>query len=146
MKVMNTDFPKQQGVSLSVHGLRKSYDGIEVLKGIDFEVKPGEIFVIMGPSGCGKSVLLRQLIGLEVPDQGEVLIEGQPIQSPDIPSHYRVAMVFQSGALLTSMTVGENVGFYLTEHHLKSPTEITEIVSRDLEQVGLKGTENKMPD
>ena len=144
--ILNTNSPKQEGVSLSVSGLRKSYNGIEVLKGIDFDVNPGEIFVIMGPSGSGKSVLLRQLIGLEEPDQGKVLIEGQPIQSPDIPSQYRVAMVFQSGALLTSMTVGENVGFYLTEHHLKSPSEIAEIVSKDLEQVGLKGTENKMPD
>jgi phospholipid/cholesterol/gamma-HCH transport system ATP-binding protein len=143
---MNTDSQKQQGVSLFVRSLRKSYKGVEVLKGIDFEVNAGEIFVIMGPSGSGKSVLLRQLIGLEEPDKGEVLIEGQPIQSPDIPSRYRVAMVFQSGALLTSMTVGENVGFYLTEHHLKSPGEIAEIVSKDLEQVGLKGTENKMPD
>jgi phospholipid/cholesterol/gamma-HCH transport system ATP-binding protein len=126
--------------------LCKSYNGIEVLKGIDFEVNPGEIFVIMGPSGCGKSVLLKQLIGLEEPDQGEVLIGGQPIQAPDVTTRYRVAMVFQSGALLTSMTVGENVGFYLTEHHLKTPAEIVEIVARDLEQVGLKGTENKMPD
>lgn len=131
---------------MSVRGLRKSYDGIEVLKGIDFEVKAGEIFVIMGPSGCGKSVLLRQLIGLEEPDAGEVLIEGQPIQSPDVTTRYRVAMVFQSGALLTSMTVGENVGFYLTEHHLKTPSEIAKIVAEDLEQVGLKGTENRMPD
>ena len=55
-------------------------------------------------------------------------------------------MVFQSGALLTSMTVGENIGFYLAEHHLKTPGEIAEIVAKDLEQVGLKGTENKMPD
>ena len=136
----------QPGVSLSVHGLRKSYDGQEVLKGIDFEVNAGEIFVIMGPSGSGKSVLLRQLIGLEEPDQGEVLIEGQAIQSPDIATRYRVAMVFQSGALLTSMTVGQNVGFYLAQHHLKTPDEIADIVSRDLEQVGLKGAENKMPD
>jgi len=143
---MNTDFPKQQGVRLSVRGLRKSYNGIEVLKGIDFEVNPGEIFVIMGPSGSGKSVLLRQLIGLEDPDAGEVLIEGQPIQSPEFATRYRVAMVFQSGALLTSMTVGENVGFYLAEHHLKPPSEIAKIVAEDLEQVGLKGTENKMPD
>jgi phospholipid/cholesterol/gamma-HCH transport system ATP-binding protein len=141
-----TDSPKPQGVSLSVRGLRKSYSGIEVLKGIDFEVNPGEIFVIIGPSGSGKSVLLRQLIGLEVPDQGKVLIDGQPIQSPDIPTCYRVAMVFQSGALLTSMTVGENVGFYLTEHHLKSRGKIAEIVAKNLELVGLKGTENKMPD
>lgn len=143
---MTTDFAKQQGVRLSVRGLRKSYNGIEVLKGIDFKVNAGEIFVIMGPSGCGKSVLLRQLIGLEEPDSGEVLIEGQPIQSPDVTTRYRVAMVFQSGALLTSMTVGENVGFYLAEHHLKPPAEITKIVAEDLEEVGLKGTENKMPD
>jgi len=142
---MNPEPTKQQGVSLSVHGLRKSYNGIEVLKGIDFEVNAGEIFIIMGPSGSGKSVLLRQLIGLEEPDQGQVLIDGRVIQSPDVPSRYRVAMVFQSGALLTSLTVGENVGFYLTEHHLKPPGEIAEIVARDLEQVGLKGTENKMP-
>ena len=146
MTVMNTDSPKQQGVSLSVSGLRKSYDGIDVLKGINFGVNPGEIFVIMGPSGAGKSVLLRLLIGLEEPDQGKVLTEGQPVQSPDIPARYRVAMVFQSGALLTSMTVGENVGFYLAEHHLNSPGEIAKIVAEDLEQVGLKGTENKMPD
>jgi phospholipid/cholesterol/gamma-HCH transport system ATP-binding protein len=126
--------------------LRKSYDGTEVLKGIDFAVNPGEIFVIMGPSGSGKSVLLRQLIGLEGPDQGKVLVDGQTIQSPDLQTDYRVAMVFQSGALLTSMSVGENVGFYLTEHRLKSPAEIAKIVARDLEQVGLKGTENKMPD
>jgi ABC-type multidrug transport system ATPase subunit len=66
---MNTESHQQQGVRFSVRGLRKSYNGIEVLKGIDFELNPGEIFVIMGPSGSGKSVLLRQLIGLEEPDR-----------------------------------------------------------------------------
>jgi len=143
---MKTDLPEHHGVRLTVHGLCKSYQGREVLKEISFEVNPGEIFVIVGPSGCGKSVLLRQLIGLEEPDQGEVLIEGQPIQSPEITTRYRVAMVFQSGALLTSMTVGQNVGFYLAEHQLKSPGEIAKIVSQDLDEVGLKGIENKMPD
>jgi phospholipid/cholesterol/gamma-HCH transport system ATP-binding protein len=137
---------KSQGVSLAVHGLHKSYHGNEVLKGIDFEVQAGEIFVIVGQSGCGKSVLLRQLIGLEEPDRGQVLIDGQPIQSPEITTRYRVAMVFQSGALLTSMTVGENVGFYLSEHHLKSPRDIAATIAKDLEEVGLKGMENKMPD
>jgi phospholipid/cholesterol/gamma-HCH transport system ATP-binding protein len=143
---MKDDPAKQQGVKLVVRGLHKSYGGHEVLQGLDFEVNVGEIFVIMGPSGSGKSVLLRQVIGLEEPDQGEVLIEGQPVQNPDFPNRYRVAMVFQSGALLTSMTVGENVGFYLTEHHLESPGEIARLVSKDLELVGLKGAENKMPD
>jgi phospholipid/cholesterol/gamma-HCH transport system ATP-binding protein len=145
-EAVNPVSPTLRGVRLSVRGLRKSYQGTEVLKGIDFEVKPGEIFVIMGPSGGGKSVLLKQLIGLEQPDRGVVLIEGRPVQPPDLTNRYRTAMVFQSGALLNSMTVGENVGLYLTAHHLKTPGEITEIVARGLEQAGLKGAENKMPD
>ena len=137
---------ERRGVRLQVRGLRKGYNGHEVLKGIDFEVNAGEIFVIMGPSGCGKTVLLRQLIGLETPDKGEILVEGQLLQPPELTTRYRVAMVFQSGALLTSLTVGQNVGFYLADHHLKPPKEIAEIVSRDLESVGLKGTEKEMPD
>jgi phospholipid/cholesterol/gamma-HCH transport system ATP-binding protein len=134
-----------QGVALQVRGLRKSFGNQEVLKGLDFDVRPGEIFVIMGPSGSGKTVLLKHLIGLEEPDAGEILIEGQPVQSPEVMAKYRMAMVFQSGALLNSLTVGENVGLYLAEHRLKPPEEIARIVSENLESVGLKGTENKMP-
>jgi phospholipid/cholesterol/gamma-HCH transport system ATP-binding protein len=115
---MNNPANNHSGVSLQVRGLRKSFDGQEVLKGIDFEVQPGEIFVIMGPSGSGKSVLLKHLIGLEPPDAGEILINGESIESPEIADKYRLAMVFQSGALLNSLTVGENVGLYLTEHRL----------------------------
>jgi phospholipid/cholesterol/gamma-HCH transport system ATP-binding protein len=99
----------------------------------------------MGPSGSGKSVLLKQLIGLEPPDAGEILINGKSIQSPEITSQYRLAMVFQSGALLNSLTVGENVGLYLSEHRLKPPEEIARIVAEMLETVGLKGAEDKMP-
>jgi phospholipid/cholesterol/gamma-HCH transport system ATP-binding protein len=128
-----------------VRGLRKSFDGQAVLDGIDFEVQPGEIFVIMGPSGSGKSVLLKHLIGLEAPDAGEILINGESIQTPEIASKYRLALVFQSGALFNSLTVGENVGLYLSEHRLKPPAEIARIVAEKLEDVGLKGTEDKMP-
>ena len=135
----------QRGVGIQVRGLRKSFDGQEVLCGLDFDVQPGEIFVIMGPSGSGKTVLLKHLIGLEEPDAGEILIEGQPIQSPEVMSQYRMAMVFQSGALLNSLTVGENVGLYLAEHRLHPPEEIARIVAEKLEVVGLKGTEEKMP-
>jgi phospholipid/cholesterol/gamma-HCH transport system ATP-binding protein len=142
---MNASASHHQGVSVQVSGLRKSYAGQEVLRGLDFEVKPGEIFVIMGPSGSGKTVLLKHLIGLEEPDAGEILVEGQPIQSPEVMEKYRMAMVFQSGALLNSLTVGENVGLYLSEHRLKEPEEISRIVSEKLEVVGLKGTEEKMP-
>jgi phospholipid/cholesterol/gamma-HCH transport system ATP-binding protein len=133
------------GVGLVVRGLRKSFGGQEVLKGIDFEVRPGEIFVIMGPSGSGKSVLLKHLIGLEDPDAGEILINGEPITTPEVATKYRMALVFQSGALLNSLTVGENVGLYLSEHRLKSPAEIKQIVEEKLEDVGLREAVNKMP-
>jgi phospholipid/cholesterol/gamma-HCH transport system ATP-binding protein len=142
---MNSFSSNQQGVGLQVRGLRKSFDGQEVLCGLDFDVQPGEIFVIMGPSGSGKTVLLKHLIGLEEPDAGEILIEGQPILSPEVMSKFRMAMVFQSGALLNSLTVGENVGLYLTEHRLGSPEEIARIVTEKLEVVGLKGAEEKIP-
>jgi phospholipid/cholesterol/gamma-HCH transport system ATP-binding protein len=142
---MNAPPANPKGVSVTVRALRKSFNRQEVLRGLDFEVKPGEIFVIMGPSGSGKSVLLRHMIGLENPDAGEILIDGQPIQPPEAMNRYRMAMVFQSGALLNSLTVGENVGLYLAEHQLKPPEEINRVVAEKLEEVGLKGTEEKMP-
>lgn len=135
----------QTGVSLVVRKLYKSFGEQHVLRGIDFEVRPGEIFVIMGPSGSGKSVLLKHLIGLEPPDAGEILINGQSINTPEIAATYRMALVFQSGALLNSLTVGENVGLYLAEHRLKPPDEIQKIVAEKLEDVGLKDTMDKMP-
>jgi phospholipid/cholesterol/gamma-HCH transport system ATP-binding protein len=142
---MNAALSNHQGVSIQVRGLRKSFQGYEVLKGIDFEVRPGEIFVLMGPSGSGKTVLLKHLIGLEEPDAGEILIDGESIRLPGVMDRYRLAMVFQSGALLNSLTVGENVGLYLAEHRLKPPEEIARIVADKLEVVGLKDTEDKMP-
>jgi len=135
----------QNGVGVEVRGLKKRFNQQEVLKGLDFKVEPGEIFVIMGPSGSGKSVLLKQIIGLDLPDEGEILVAGESVQSPDVIEKYRMAMVFQSGALLNSLTVGENVGLYLSEHRLKPPEEIAKIVAENLEIVGLKGTEDKMP-
>ena len=140
-----TNPTSNSGVSLQVRGIRKSFGGQEVLKGVDFEVRPGEIFVIMGPSGSGKSVLLKHLIGLEVPAAGEILINGEPIEAANLASKYRMALVFQSGALLSSLTVGENVGLYLAEHRLNSPEEIEKIVAEKLEAVGLKDAVDKMP-
>ena len=143
--MMNNPEDNNAGVSLQVRGIRKSFGSQEVLKGVDLDVKPGEIFVIMGPSGSGKSVLLKHLIGLETPDAGEILINGESIETEGIASKYRMALVFQSGALLNSLTVGENVGLYLTEHRLKSPAEIEQIVAEKLEAVGLKDAVDKMP-
>ncbi|MBI3417370.1 MAG: ATP-binding cassette domain-containing protein [Verrucomicrobia bacterium] len=142
---MNAADANSRSVSVQVRGLRKSFDGQPVLFGIDLDIQPGEIFVIMGPSGSGKSVLLKHIIGLESPDEGTILIEGQPIDSPGVMDKFRMAMVFQSGALLNSLTVGENVGLYLTEHRLKPPAEIARVVAEKLELVGLKGLEERNP-
>jgi phospholipid/cholesterol/gamma-HCH transport system ATP-binding protein len=142
---MNGPNSNLHGVSVQVRGLQKSFGGQRVLKGLDFDVQAGEVFVIMGPSGSGKTVLLKHLVGLEEPDAGDILIEGESIRSGDVLSKYRLAMVFQSGGLLNSLTVGENVGLYLSEHRLKPPAEIARIVEEKLEVVGLAGTQEKMP-
>jgi phospholipid/cholesterol/gamma-HCH transport system ATP-binding protein len=134
-----------QGVCLEVRGLSRGYNGQPVLIDLSFRVERGEVFVIMGPSGGGKTVLLKHLIGLETPDAGEILLEGQSIQSESVRDRYRMAMVFQSGALLNSLTVGENVGLYLSEHRLKPPEEIDRIVTEKLELLGLKDAIGKMP-
>ncbi|HTI98947.1 MAG TPA: ATP-binding cassette domain-containing protein, partial [Dongiaceae bacterium] len=142
---MNSATPSPAGLTVEVRDLRKQYGGQEVLHGLDFTVQPGEIFVIMGPSGSGKTVLLKHLIGLEAPDSGVVLVNGQPVDSLEVLEKFRMAMVFQSGALLNSLTVGENVGLYLSEHRLKPAAEIQRIVMEKLEVVGLKDAVDKMP-
>jgi phospholipid/cholesterol/gamma-HCH transport system ATP-binding protein len=80
-----------------------------------------------------------------VPDAGEILINGEAVEPAEIASKYRMALVFQSGALLNSLTVGENVGLYLAEHRLKSPEEINRIVTEKLATVGLADAVDKMP-
>lgn len=138
-----------QGLGLEVRDLRKSFGTQTVLNGVSFQVKPGEIFVVMGPSGSGKSVLLRHLMGLEPADAGEILIDGQDIEDSPRDANgrrlHRISMVFQSGALLNSLNLAENVGLYLREHRLKSEKEIHEVVSEKLKLVGLEGAEDKLP-
>jgi phospholipid/cholesterol/gamma-HCH transport system ATP-binding protein len=142
---MNNSAGAKRAVGVQVRDLRKTYHGQPVLHGISFDVAPGEIFVIMGPSGSGKSVLLKHLIGLESPDSGEILINGKPVKESGVLEEYRIAMVFQSGALLNSLTVGENVGLYLSEHRLEKPADVARIVAEKLELVGLKGLEARHP-
>jgi phospholipid/cholesterol/gamma-HCH transport system ATP-binding protein len=142
---MKDDGSHPESVKVEVRELHKSFRMLHVLKGVSFTVNPGELFVLMGPSGSGKSVLLKHIAGLLRPDSGEILIEDQPIGSPEVEKRCRRAMVFQSAALLTSLTVGENVGLYLTEHQLKPPAEIATIVAQKLDVVGLKGIEDRWP-
>ena len=133
------------GVRVQVRGLKKSFGTVEVLHGIDLDIQRGEVFVVMGPSGSGKTMLLKHIIGLEAPDAGEILLEGESIHAPGVMDKYRLAMVFQSSALLNSLTVGENVGLYLAEHQLKPAAKIARVVAEKLELVGLAGLEDRLP-
>jgi phospholipid/cholesterol/gamma-HCH transport system ATP-binding protein len=130
--------PTATGIPVAVRGLRKSFGDQAVLKGVDLDIRAGEVFVLMGPSGSGKSVFLRHLIGLEAPDSGEIRLGGELATSEGLGERYRLAMVFQSGGLLNSLTVAENVGLYLSEHQLKPTAEIARIVAEKLAAVRLE--------
>ena len=132
----------------------KSFNGNKVLRGLDLEIHDREIFVLLGKSGSGKSVILKHLIGLMKPEQGEVLIDGDDMTKllgTDLYAKlFSIGMIFQMGALFDSMTVGENVGFYLREHGIRggkkiASSDIKKFVSEVLEKVGLAGTEDLYP-
>jgi phospholipid/cholesterol/gamma-HCH transport system ATP-binding protein len=137
------------GVLIDVHGLRKAYGGQPVLRGIDLRVEPGETLVIVGGSGEGKSVLLRHLAGLERPDAGTIAVNGLDLAAylalPPDEKPFRMAMVFQSAALLNSLTVAENITLRLREHGRRSEAELARVVTTCLEQVDLAGAEGKLP-
>ena len=120
-----------------------------MLRGANLEVRRGEVLVILGGSGTGKSVTLRQMLGLEQPDEGRVIVEDEDIT--DLPEEdlYRVrkkfGMLFQSGALFDSMTVFDNIAYPLREHTDLTEDEIADAVRRRLELVNLPGAERVMP-
>ncbi len=134
---------------LDVQDLHKSYGAQEVLRGIDLKIVRDRTNVVIGGSGAGKTVLLRQLIGLERPTSGRVLVDGENISAMNDVELNRVrrkfGMVFQGAALFDSMTVYENVAFPLREHTKHSEAEIRERVRQRLDDVGLAGAEAKMP-
>lgn len=134
---------------IEIKKLCKNFEGKEVLRGTDLTVQTGETLVIIGRSGCGKSVMLKHIIGLMEPDSGDVLIDGNDIFSFDRKQlqHLRlkIGMLFQGAALFDSLTVGENVGFSLSEHTTMPMDEVREIVSEKLGLVGLSGIEHLKP-
>ncbi len=97
---------------VSLHGIRKSYGTVDVIKGVDLDVNDGEFLVFVGPSGCGKSTILRMIAGLEDITSGDLMIDGQRANGMR-PADRGAAMVFQSYALYPHMTVAENMGFAL---------------------------------
>ncbi|HEY2626933.1 MAG TPA: ABC transporter ATP-binding protein [Candidatus Udaeobacter sp.] len=135
---------------VEVTDLVRRFGGRTVINDISFNVHRGETLVIMGSSGCGKSTLLRHMIGSMKPTSGSVKIFGEQITTMNEREigHVRIrfGMLFQSGALLASLTVGENVALPLFQHTNKSLDEIEEIVKQKLQMVGLTGFEDLKPD
>lgn len=134
---------------ISVRDLRVNYGDREVLHGIGFDIVRGETVVILGGSGSGKSTLLRTLVGLEKPSGGEVQVKGIDLARATTREldviRKRIGLSFQGGALIGSMTVGENIALPLLEHSDLAPSTIEVMVRIKLEQVGLIGFEHFSP-
>lgn len=134
---------------IEVRNLWKRYGKLEVLKGLSLDVYDGETLVILGRSGVGKSVLLKQIIGLEQPDQGSIKVSGEPVTQTDAFSKQppkSMGMLFQGAALFDSMDISENTSFYLRQHYPKmADSEVEDRVSTALQMVGLADTQRKMP-
>ena len=132
-----------------IRGLTKSYGDRTILDRLSFDIEKGEVFIILGRSGSGKSVTLRQLNGLEEPDAGQVIFDGEDLallsERELYPARRRIAMLFQSGALFDSFNVLENVGFPLREHTDLSDSEIKDRVELALSRVRLKDVLDRFP-
>lgn len=140
---------RERDVFVEFVDVYKSYGRKKVLRGVDLQVHRGEVLVILGGSGSGKSVTLRHMLGLEAPDAGRVLIDGEDITEFPEQELYRVrkkfGMLFQSGALFDSMDVFSNIAFPLREHTETDEEDLRRIVKEKLELVSLPGTERLMP-
>jgi len=134
---------------IDVQGVYKSFNGFQVLKGIDLKMMPGTTTVVLGGSGSGKTVLMKHIMGLFKPDKGRVLVDGEDVSNMGRQElsvfRQRMGMVFQSSALFDSMTVGDNVAFPLREHSKLSEAEIMQKVKEKLAIVDLHDVEDKFP-
>jgi phospholipid/cholesterol/gamma-HCH transport system ATP-binding protein len=135
--------------SIVIEAVWKRLGTMQVLRGVDLAVAPGESVVIIGRSGTGKSVLLKHVIGLMVPDAGTVRVDGVDVGALEetelLTLRKRMGMLFQGGALFDSLTVGENVGLPLREHTDMVETQIELVVREKLHLVGLEGSEELRP-
>jgi phospholipid/cholesterol/gamma-HCH transport system ATP-binding protein len=134
---------------IEVRDLTMAYGSFVVQRDLTFTIQRGDIFIIMGGSGCGKSTLLRHMVGLKAPATGQVLYEGVDLWKAT-PGEWdqimrRIGILYQSGALWSSMTLAENVALPLKEYTDLGPAEIQELVSLKMALVGLAGFEGYYP-
>jgi len=134
---------------IKITDLKKSFNSKKVLDGVSLDIERGKITVIIGRSGEGKSVLIKHIIGLLKPDEGNIMLDSEELTAMDEKQlnniRKRFGMLFQGAALFDSMTVAENVGFPLREHTDMNEDMIMDIVKDKLKRVGLVGVENMMP-
>ena len=136
-------------IKIEIRDLTMAFGTFVLMRDINAQIRRGEIFIIMGGSGCGKSTLLRHMIGLKEPKQGDVYYEGVSFwKSSDEARQQKLrsfGVLFQAGALWSSMTLAENIGLPLGEYTDLSPAEIRDIARLKLALVGLKGFEDYYP-
>lgn len=134
---------------LDIRNLTMAYGEIVIQQDLSFSVKHGEIFVIMGGSGCGKSTLLRHLVGLMPPASGQILINGADLWQISPKERNRIisrsGVLYQGGALWSSMTLAENIFIPLGEYTDLTQVQISEVISYKLSLVGLAGFEDYYP-
>jgi len=134
---------KKEGHVLEVRDLKMAYGDRVIMQDLTFQVRRGEIFVIMGGSGSGKSTLLKHLIGLKKPAQGEILFDGKDFGGADAKARKamlrRMGVLYQNGALWSGLTLAENVALPIEEYTELRPDAIAEIVALKLALVGLRG-------
>jgi phospholipid/cholesterol/gamma-HCH transport system ATP-binding protein len=136
-------------VHIEVRDLTMAYGDFVIQHDLSFRIRRGDVFVIMGDSGCGKSTLLRHMIGLKSPARGDVLYNGRSFWGASAEERQQMTrsfgVLYQSGALWSSMTLAENVGLPLAEYTELRPEEIRELASLKLALVGLAGFEDFFP-
>jgi phospholipid/cholesterol/gamma-HCH transport system ATP-binding protein len=134
---------------IRIRGLKKRLGSKQVLDGVDLDVPDGQTVVVMGRSGTGKSVLIKHIIGLMHPDEGEIEVDGKPtvgLGEHDLNEvRKRFGMLFQGAALFDSLTVGENVALQMREHTRLPDAEVRRRVTERLDWVGLQGVEEMKP-
>ena len=136
-------------VHVRLRDIRKTYGDHEVLRGVSFDVLRGLNNIVIGASGSGKTVMVRQLIRLEKPNAGQIIVDGQDITTLSdvdlVPARRKFGMVFQMSALFDSMDVFDNVAFLLREHTKLRERDIREKVMARLKALGVEHAVHKMP-